>query len=104
MPSSTKVRGPSYVPPLSHLLLPSLPYPQYLPPHPTDPSLDKDRIQKSLRSSHPNGKVPVLRAFSSEQAEAAFIATEIKRVVANMGGVFKWCDFVVLREWFFLMF
>ncbi|KAL1707981.1 P-loop containing nucleoside triphosphate hydrolase protein [Schizophyllum commune] len=57
---------------------------------------DKDRIQKSLRSSHPAGKVPILRAFSSEQAEAAFIATEIKRVVANMGGVVRWCDFVVL--------
>ncbi|TRM64719.1 P-loop containing nucleoside triphosphate hydrolase protein [Schizophyllum amplum] len=57
---------------------------------------DKDRIPKSLQSSHPAGKVPVLRAFSSEHAEASFIATEIRRLVANMGGVLQWCDFVIL--------
>ncbi|KAJ4500772.1 P-loop containing nucleoside triphosphate hydrolase protein [Lentinula lateritia] len=57
---------------------------------------DKTRIQKSLHTSHPVGLIPVLRSSSSEQMEAAFFAGEIKRIVAHMGGVLNWGDFVIL--------
>ncbi|KAE9400182.1 UvrD-helicase-domain-containing protein [Gymnopus androsaceus JB14] len=57
---------------------------------------DKTRIQKSLRTSHPVGPIPVLRSFPSEHIEASFLAGEIKRIVAHMGGVLNWGDFVVL--------
>ena len=60
--------------------------------------VDKSRIQKTLQASFPNGPCPVLLSFVSEHEEAALLATEIKRLVANMGGVLKWGDFVVLRE------
>jgi hypothetical protein len=36
--------------------------------------------------------------LESEYAEAAFIACEIKRLVAHSGGMLHWSDFVVLRE------
>ncbi|TFK40400.1 P-loop containing nucleoside triphosphate hydrolase protein [Crucibulum laeve] len=57
---------------------------------------DKARIQKTLHTSHPAGTTPVLRAFENEYEEASFIAVEIKRLVASMGGVLRWGDFVVL--------
>ncbi|KAF8962796.1 UvrD-helicase-domain-containing protein [Flammula alnicola] len=57
---------------------------------------DKSRIPKSLHTSHPLGATPVLSASSSEKEEADFIASEIKRCVANMGGVLRWGDFVIL--------
>ncbi|KAF8149889.1 P-loop containing nucleoside triphosphate hydrolase protein [Crassisporium funariophilum] len=57
---------------------------------------DKDRIPKSLHTSHPLGTTPVLRSCDTEKEEADFIAYEIKRCVANMGGVLRWGDFVVL--------
>jgi DNA helicase II / ATP-dependent DNA helicase PcrA len=60
--------------------------------------LDKSRIQKSLHTNHPSGATPVLRAFPTEHAEATFIAVECKRLVAEMGGILRWGDFVVLRE------
>ena len=60
--------------------------------------LDKSRIPKSLHTSHPSGPAPVLRAFPTEHAEATFMAVECKRLVAEMGGVLNWGDFVVLRE------
>ncbi|KAJ7664695.1 P-loop containing nucleoside triphosphate hydrolase protein [Mycena rosella] len=59
-------------------------------------SQDKSRIPKTLLTSHPSGPTPVLRAFPSEHAEAAFIAVEIKRTVAYMGGVLRWGDFAIL--------
>jgi DNA helicase-2/ATP-dependent DNA helicase PcrA len=59
---------------------------------------DKSRIQKSLHASHPSGATPVLRAFPTEHAEATFVAVECKRLVAEMGGILNWGDFVVLRE------
>jgi len=40
----------------------------------------------------------MLGKFDSEKEESNFIAAEIKRCVANMGGILKWGDFVVLRE------
>ncbi|KAF9485206.1 P-loop containing nucleoside triphosphate hydrolase protein [Pholiota conissans] len=57
---------------------------------------DKKRIPKSLHTSHPLGSTPLVREFPDEKQEAAFIAFEIKRVVANMGGTLRWGDFVVL--------
>ncbi|KAI0775289.1 UvrD-helicase-domain-containing protein [Trametes elegans] len=62
-------------------------------------SQDKSRIQKTLHTSHPQGPIPVLRAFPIEQVEAAFIAAEIKRLVAYSGGMFNWGDFVVLLRY-----
>lgn len=59
---------------------------------------DKNRIPKSLRTSHPLGATPCVGRFESEKEEATFIAKEIKRCVANMGGILRWGDFVVLRE------
>ncbi|KAJ7283248.1 P-loop containing nucleoside triphosphate hydrolase protein [Mycena rebaudengoi] len=59
-------------------------------------SQDKSRIPKTLLTSHPSGVTPVLRSFNSEQAEAAFIAVEIKRLVAFMGGLLRWGDFAIL--------
>ncbi|KAJ6463267.1 P-loop containing nucleoside triphosphate hydrolase protein [Mycena vitilis] len=59
-------------------------------------SQDKSRIPKTLLTSHPSGTVPVLRSFPSEQAEANFIAVEIKRLVACMGGILRWGDFAIL--------
>ncbi|KAJ6530358.1 P-loop containing nucleoside triphosphate hydrolase protein [Mycena vulgaris] len=59
-------------------------------------SQDKSRIPKTLLTSHPSGTAPVLRSFPSEHAEANFIAVEIKRVVASMGGVLRWGDFAIL--------
>ena len=61
-------------------------------------SLDKSRIQKSLHTSHPNGFTPVLYQVQTEHEEAAFIAIEIKRLVAHMGGALNWGDFVILRK------
>jgi hypothetical protein len=40
----------------------------------------------------------MLGKFDSEKEESSFIAAEIKRCVANMGGILKWGDFVILRE------
>ncbi|KAF5382208.1 hypothetical protein D9615_004383 [Tricholomella constricta] len=57
---------------------------------------DKTRIQKLLHTTHPTGSTPFLRSFPTEHAEAQFIALEIKRLVAHMGGVLRWKDFAVL--------
>lgn len=59
-------------------------------------SQDKSRIQKSLHTSHPNGFTPVLYQVQTEHEEAAFIAIEMKRLVAHMGGALNWGDFVIL--------
>jgi len=60
--------------------------------------LDKKRIPKSLHTSHPLGPTPFVGEFENEKEEADFIAYEIKRCVANMGGILKWGDFVILRR------
>ncbi|KAI8980111.1 UvrD-helicase-domain-containing protein [Trametes punicea] len=62
-------------------------------------SQDKGRIQKTLHTSHPKGPLPVLRDFPTEQVEAAFVASEIKRLVAYSGGMFNWGDFVILLRY-----
>ncbi|KAH9902943.1 UvrD-helicase-domain-containing protein [Cubamyces lactineus] len=62
-------------------------------------SQDKGRIQKTLHGTHPQGPRPVLREFPIEQVECAFIAAEIKRLVAYSGGMLNWGDFVVLLRY-----
>ncbi|KAH6909099.1 ATP-dependent DNA helicase pcra [Coprinopsis sp. MPI-PUGE-AT-0042] len=59
-------------------------------------SQDKKRIDKSLFTSHPSGVTPVLYQVENEYEESAFIAIEIKRMVASMGGALRWGDFAVL--------
>jgi len=60
--------------------------------------LDKKRIQKSLHTSHPLGKLPTLRSCTTELDESSFIADEIKRVIAYMGGLLQFSDFAILRS------
>jgi DNA helicase II / ATP-dependent DNA helicase PcrA len=60
---------------------------------------DKERVQKTLHTSHPSGVTPRLLNFKSEQEEAPFIAHEIKKLVAYTGGMLNWGDFVVLRKY-----
>lgn len=62
---------------------------------------DKTRIPKSLHTAHASGTTPNLLCLESEYAEAAFIASEIKRLVAHTGGMLKWGDFVILRKFSF---
>ncbi|KZP25249.1 UvrD-helicase-domain-containing protein [Athelia psychrophila] len=53
-------------------------------------------ISSALHTAHPPGPTPVLRTFQEEAQESAFIAVEIKRLVAASGGMLGWSDFVVL--------
>ncbi|KZP25248.1 hypothetical protein FIBSPDRAFT_1041707 [Athelia psychrophila] len=57
---------------------------------------NKVRIPKTLQTAHPPGPTPVLRTFQQEAQESAFIAIEIKRLVAASGSMLGWSDFVVL--------
>lgn len=59
---------------------------------------DKKRVAKRLLATHPIGRQPVLQLHLNEHEEAAFIATEIKHLVAATGGMLEWGDFVVLRK------
>ncbi|KAG6909068.1 hypothetical protein DXG01_002221 [Tephrocybe rancida] len=59
-------------------------------------SQDKKRIPKSLHTSHPSGATPFLRSFESEHAESLFIAIEIKKLIAHMGGALSWGDVAIL--------
>ncbi|KAG6817676.1 hypothetical protein H0H87_005434 [Tephrocybe sp. NHM501043] len=59
-------------------------------------SQDKNRIPKSLHTSHPPGATPLLRSFPAEHAEALFIAIEIKKLIAHMGGSLSWGDVAIL--------
>jgi DNA helicase II / ATP-dependent DNA helicase PcrA len=82
---------------------------------------DKTRIQKSLHTAHPTSTLPVLQQFNSEYLEglywcldqgvlrvtsmiAQFIAAEVKRLVAEFGGVLNWNDFAILCISLFLSF
>ncbi|KAJ2926931.1 hypothetical protein H1R20_g10172, partial [Candolleomyces eurysporus] len=62
-------------------------------------SQDEKRISKSLYTAHPDGISPILYQVSREQEEATFIAVEIKRLIAYMGGVFRWGDFAILLRY-----
>lgn len=60
---------------------------------------DKDRIQKSLKTSHPPGPPVVLRKFETTQDEAAYIAYEVKRAIAYSGNTLTFNDFAVLLRY-----
>ncbi|KAF9565266.1 UvrD-helicase-domain-containing protein [Agrocybe pediades] len=62
-------------------------------------SEDKNRIPKSLHTMHPLGATPVISQFAEQKEETTFMAQEIKRCVANMGGVLRWSDFVILLRY-----
>lgn len=57
---------------------------------------DTARIPKSLYTSHPRGASIVLRPTQSAQAEATFVAGEIKRLIAHTGGLLGYDDFAIL--------
>ncbi|CAE6448608.1 unnamed protein product [Rhizoctonia solani] len=57
---------------------------------------DKQRVQKSLFTSHAHGPVPLLREFESATEEAGFLARELRRVVASSGGMIGYGDCAVL--------
>ncbi|KAF8602376.1 UvrD-helicase-domain-containing protein [Ceratobasidium sp. AG-I] len=59
-------------------------------------SQDKQRLQKSLFTSHAVGPKPLLREFPSAAEEAGFIAREIRRVVASSGGMITFGDCAIL--------
>ena len=61
-------------------------------------SVDRERIQKSLFTSHPRSTPVTLKVFSTPVIEASFISTEIKRLIAYSGGVLNYGDFAILRE------
>lgn len=61
-------------------------------------SQDRDRIQKSLYTSHPRSTPVCLKTFSTPVIEASFIATEIKRLIAYSGGVLNYGDFAILCQ------
>lgn len=62
-------------------------------------SQDTERIQKSLRTSHPAGPPVVLRQFQTAQDEAAYIAYEIKRTIAYSGNQLNFDDFAILLRY-----
>ncbi|PWN93706.1 UvrD-helicase-domain-containing protein [Acaromyces ingoldii] len=57
---------------------------------------DPNRIERDLFTSHPYGLEVRLKLHSSAQVEAAFVATEIKRLVAYTGGLLNYDDFAIL--------
>ncbi|KAG8733482.1 hypothetical protein FRC11_005866 [Ceratobasidium sp. 423] len=57
---------------------------------------DKQRVQKSLFTSHARGPTPLLREFESATEEASFLARELRRVVASSGGMIGYGDCAVL--------
>ncbi|KAG1822031.1 P-loop containing nucleoside triphosphate hydrolase protein [Suillus subaureus] len=59
-------------------------------------SQDSSRIAKTLHTDHPLGPLPMLRSFPTEHDEAAFIAWEINRMIAQSGGMLGFGDFAVL--------
>lgn len=57
---------------------------------------DPNRIERDLFTSHPYGLEVRLKLHGSAQVEAAFVATEIKRLVAYTGGLLNYDDFAIL--------
>lgn len=60
---------------------------------------DKERIQKSLKTSHPAGPPVILRKFETTQDEAAYIAYEVKRAIAYSGNTLNFNDFAILLRY-----
>ncbi|KAL5640278.1 hypothetical protein ACGC1H_007523 [Rhizoctonia solani] len=59
-------------------------------------SQDKQRVQKSLFTTHARGPTPLLREFESAAVEASFLARELRRVVASSGGMIGYGDCAIL--------
>jgi DNA helicase-2/ATP-dependent DNA helicase PcrA len=57
------------------------------------------RIKRGLYTSHSTGAQVFLRSFPSSRDEAAFIATEIKRLVAFTGDLIKYNDVAILLRY-----
>ena len=60
---------------------------------------DSKRIQKKLYTSHGSGLGVVLRQLPSPQMEGAYIASEIKRLIAHTGGQLGYDDFAILLRY-----
>lgn len=60
---------------------------------------DTKRINKSLHSSHPSGSSVVLHAANDPQAEATYIASMIRYLVAHLGGLVTYKDFAILLRY-----
>ena len=58
--------------------------------------VDTERINKSLHTSHPAGPDVVLRELKNAYEEAAYIAGEVKRLIAHTGGQLNYNDFSIL--------
>lgn len=63
---------------------------------------DFNRPDKKLRATHCYGTLPVLRSLPNPHEEALWIVTEIKRVIANTGGILDHSDFAILIRSAFL--
>lgn len=63
---------------------------------------DTFRVDKDLYTSHPRGLPVVLKCHGSAQLEAAYIASEVKRLVAHSGGMLDYNDFVILLRFNYL--
>ncbi|KIR97562.1 DNA helicase II/ATP-dependent DNA helicase PcrA [Cryptococcus deuterogattii 2001/935-1] len=62
-------------------------------------SQDRQRIQKSLFTSHPKSTPVTLKVFSAPVIEGSFISTEIKRLIAYSGGLLGYNDFAILLRY-----
>ncbi|KAJ1028627.1 hypothetical protein NDA16_001793 [Ustilago loliicola] len=63
---------------------------------------DTSRVDKDLYTSHPRGLPVVLKCHGSAQLEAAYIASEIKRVIAHSGNMLNYNDVVILLRFNYL--
>ena len=57
---------------------------------------DESRIQRPLLPTHCPGTIPVLRRLPSAEIEGLWIVTEIQRMIALTGHLFKYSDFAIL--------
>ncbi|SPO21880.1 related to ATP-dependent DNA helicase [Ustilago trichophora] len=63
---------------------------------------DTSRVDKGLYTSHPRGLPVVLKCHGSAQLEAAYIASEVKRIIAHSAGMLNYNDFVILLRFNYL--
>ncbi|TKY87092.1 hypothetical protein EX895_003769 [Sporisorium graminicola] len=63
---------------------------------------DTARVDKDLFTSHPRGLPVVLKCHGSAQLEGAYIASEVKRLIAHSGGMLDFNDFVILLRFNYL--
>ncbi len=63
---------------------------------------DTSRVPKDLYTSHPRGTPVVLKCHGSAQLEAAYIASEIKRLIAHSGGMLNYNDIAILLRFNYL--